>query len=85
MRVTLDIPDSYAMYFKRRDIEKDMKLYTALILVKQGKVSLSKGAELAGITIYDFLKECRENEIPVIDYSKEKLAEEFDGIKREFV
>jgi predicted HTH domain antitoxin len=76
MKVTLNISDSYALYFGLSSIEKQFKLFTALILVKQGKISVSKGAELSELTIYDFLRECKQNDIPVIDYSKEELKEE---------
>ena len=67
MKVTLDIPDSYALYFTLSSIEKEFKLYTALMLVKQGKISVSRGAEFAEMTIYDFMRECKKNDIPVID------------------
>jgi len=60
-----------------------LKLFTALMLVKQGKISVSRGAELSELSIYDFLRECKQNEIPVIDYSKEELEEEFENIKKE--
>ncbi len=85
MKVTLDIPDSCALYFGLSSIERQLKLFTALMLVKQGKISVSKAAELAEINIYDFFKECKENDIPVIDYSKEELNEEFENIQRELL
>jgi predicted HTH domain antitoxin len=85
MTVTLNIPDSYALYFGLSSIEGQFKLLTALMLVKQGKISVSKGAELSELTIYDFLRECKQNEIPVIDYSKEELEEEFENIKKELL
>jgi len=31
------------------------------------------------------LRECKQNEIPVIDYSKEELEEEFENIKKELL
>ncbi len=85
MTVTLNLPDSYALYFDLSSIEGQFKLLAALMLVKQGKISVSKGAELSGLTIYDFLRECKQNEIPVIDYSKEELREEFENIKKELL
>jgi predicted HTH domain antitoxin len=85
MKVTLDIPDSYALYFTLSSLEKELKLFTALMLVKQGKISVSKGAELSEMSIYDFMGECKKNEIPVIDYSREELKQEFEAIKRELL
>ena len=34
------------------------------------------------INIYDFIHECKENEIPVIDYTEEELAKEFEKVKK---
>lgn len=88
MKVTLDIPDSYALYFNLSALsclEKQFKLFAASMLVKQGKISVSKGAELAEITIYDFFRECKGNDIPVIDYSKEELEEEFETLRKELL
>lgn len=83
MRVTLDIPDSYALLFSLKSIEKELKLYAALMMLKKGKISVSKGAELADVSIYEFLNSCKEYEIPVIDYSKEELTEELESLKQE--
>lgn len=85
MKVTLDIPDSYALHLNPPTIEREFKLFAALMMVKQGRISVSRGSELAGLTIYDFLKECKENEIPVIDYSISDLEEEFGKIKKELL
>ena len=83
MKVTLDIPDSYALLFTLSSIEQELKLYAALMLVKKGKISVSKGAELCGMSIYDFMAACKENGIPTLDYSEEELSEEFESLKRE--
>lgn len=76
MRVTLDIPDKCALLFSQNEIEKEFKLYAALMLLKKGKISVSRGAELADISIYDFLSSCKEFEIPVLNFSKEELEGE---------
>jgi predicted HTH domain antitoxin len=48
------------------------------MLYKQGKVSLSKAAKLAKKDIYDFMRECKKNEIPVLHTSKEELLQEIE-------
>lgn len=85
MKVVVDIPDNVAMYLKLSTLEKQLRLFTALILVRKESISISRGAELAGMTIYDFLKECKDNDIPVIDYSREELKEEFENLKKELL
>jgi len=85
MKVTLDIPDSYALYFSLKTIEAEFLLNSALMLYKQGRLSVSKASELAGIGLYEFLKKCKENDIPVIDYSPEELTQEFTDLKKAMI
>ncbi len=85
MKVTLDIPDSYALYYTLASIEQEFKLNLALMLVKQGKISMSRGAEFAELGIYEFLHECKKNEIPVIDYSEEEILQEFEDLKQDLL
>jgi predicted HTH domain antitoxin len=47
-----------------------------LWLFKSAKVTLSKAAELATLDIYDFMAECKKNEVPVINVSREDLLDE---------
>jgi len=49
-------------------------------LFKTAKVTLSKAAELAGIDIYDLIRFCKEEQIPVIDITKEELLKELKGM-----
>jgi predicted HTH domain antitoxin len=41
--------------------------------IKNAKVTITKAAELAGMDIYDFMAACKQNQVPVIDISKEEL------------
>jgi len=40
-----------------------------------------KAAELMGLDIYDFMAACKQNEVAVIDISKEELQEELAGMR----
>lgn len=82
MKITLDLPDQYTIYFNQEEIQKEIKLNNALMLYKKHRISLSKAAEFANLPIYDFMHECKENEIPVIDYTEEELAKELDMAKK---
>ena len=81
MNLTITIPDSYKLYFNNKDIEKEIKENNALMLYKQEKISIEKASELAEINIYDFMLECKINQIPVIDYTEEEIIEEFEKIR----
>lgn len=80
MNITIDLPESYKLYFGDADIEHELKKNSALILYIQGKISLSKASELSDMNIYDFMYECKKNRIPVIEYSHDEIDKEIEDI-----
>ncbi len=82
MQIAINLPNDFVDFQVATDIEKEMRLSYALWLLKNSRVTLSKGAELAGMDIYEFIAACKQNEVPVIDISKEELLEELDGMRR---
>lgn len=81
MQIAINLPNDFVAFQSAADIEKDMRLSYALWLFKHAKVTLSKAAELADLDIYDFMAACKQNEVPVIETSKEELLEELAGMK----
>jgi predicted HTH domain antitoxin len=45
-------------------------------------LSLGKSARLAGMNLWEFLDFLAENDTPVINYSDEELAAEFEAVDR---
>ncbi len=82
MNITIELPESYKLYFGDSDIECELKKNSALILYKQGKISLSKASELSEMDIYDFTAECKKNQIPVLEYSTEEIDRELENIRK---
>jgi predicted HTH domain antitoxin len=80
MQIAINLPNDFVAFQSAAEIEKDMRLSYALWLFKNARVTLSKAAELAGMDVYDFLAACKQNEVPVIDISKEELLEELAGM-----
>jgi len=76
MEIAINLPNDFVALQPIKDIEHDMRLSYALWLFKNAKVTLSKAAELATLDIYDFLAECKKNEVPVINVSREDLLGE---------
>jgi len=60
--------------------EKDVKIAMAAQLFKEGKVTLKQGAEIAGLTIWDFLYELGKRKISYTNITPEDLEEELKGI-----
>ncbi len=78
MKITINIPE-FAPLVLNKDLQelKDLiKLNSALMLYKNGKFSIEQAARFANLSIYDFMKECNKNQIPVIHYEKEELENE---------
>ncbi len=76
MKFAIELPNSFVDFQAHTQIEHDMRLAYALWLFKGAKVTISKAAELAGLNIYDFIKACKENQVAVIDISKDELLQE---------
>jgi predicted HTH domain antitoxin len=85
MQVSIDLPDVYFSFYDKPTLVKELQLSLALILFKQSKVSITKAANIAGMDLYEFMKECKKNEIPVINISVEEQNEEWNNLKKEFL
>lgn len=76
MQIAINLPNEFVALQSIREIEQDMRLSYALWLFKNAKVTLSKAAELAAMDIYAFMAECKKNEVPVINVTKDELLDE---------
>ncbi len=83
MKVFVDLPDLYFSFYDKPTLAKELQLSLALILFKQSKVSISKASTIAGLDLYEFMKECKKNEIPVINISVEEQNDEWDNLNRD--
>lgn len=81
MQIAINLPNDFVAFQSPVDIEKDMRLSYSLWLFKNSRVTLARAAELAGMDIYDFMAACKQNEVTVIDISKEELLEELAGMR----
>ncbi len=80
MKITLNSPNNFTTFQTMADIEQDIRLSYSLCLFKNSKVSISKAAELANLTIYEFMNACKKNYILVIDMSKDELLDDLANI-----
>ena len=80
MQVAINLPSDFVEMQTTDVIEREMRVSYALALFKAARVTLSKAAELADMNIYDFIKICKENQIPVIDITREELLQELESM-----
>lgn len=79
--LTVPIPSNIREMLNRtsEEMARDMRLYTALMLFQQGKLSSGAAAEMAGVPRVMFLDLCAEYDIPVSQISGDDLRRELAG------
>jgi len=58
------------------DLEKDVKLAFAIDLFVRGVISIGRAAEIAGISIQEFIFELKKRNISAFNYDENELREE---------
>ena len=81
MQVAINLPSDFVAMQTVDVIEREMRISYALALFKAARVTLSKAAELADMNIYDFIRTCKENQISVIDITREELLQELEFLE----
>ena len=82
MQIAIEIPNDFVRLQSIQEIEREMRLSYALWLFKNSKITISKAAKLADMDIYSFISECKRNEIPIINVTKEELLEDINDFSR---
>jgi len=83
MQVTLNIPDFTPLTLNNdlQELKKTIKLSSALMLFKNGKLSIEQASDFADMPLYDFMAECGKNNIAVISYDDAELANELQMMR----
>ena len=72
--VRVVVPSNYV-----GDLEKDVRLALAIELFFRGIISVGRAAEIAGVSIQDFIYELRKRGIKSFVYEEEDIKEEFES------
>jgi len=78
MQLILNIPDFAPLTLNKdiQELKQTIKVSTALMLFKNAKFSIEQASTFANLSIYEFMAECKKNQIPVISYEEDELANE---------
>jgi len=78
MQLTLNIPDFSTFAFNNdiKELKQTIKINTALMLFKKSKFSIEQASIFANLSIYEFMEECKKNQIAVISYAEDELLNE---------
>lgn len=79
MQIAIDLPNDFVEFQDMPDIRQEIRTSYALWLYQRERVTLVKAAELAGISLYEFMNTCKTSRIPVIDITRAELLEELSG------
>jgi predicted HTH domain antitoxin len=61
--------------------EDELRLYLAMMLYKERKISMGQAAKLAGLALSDFMYELGKHKIGFTNITEEELEEELRRIK----
>ncbi len=61
--------------------ENELKLYLAIMLYKERKISINQAAKLSGLTLPDFMYELGKHKASFTNITEEDLEEELRRIK----
>lgn len=81
MQIAADLPSDLVAFQGATDTRQESRTFYAMWLFQRERVTLSKAAEVAGVSLYEFISLCKSNQIPVIDMSRDELTAEFEGIE----
>jgi predicted HTH domain antitoxin len=79
MQISVELPTSLVALESVAKIQQDMRLGYALMLFRMNRVSISKASDIAGISLYAFMHECKQQHISVMDESMD-FATELAGL-----
>ena len=79
--LTIDVPNEIRLMLNRTpgEMARDLRLYTALMLFRLGKLSSGAAATLAGVPRVLFLDLCAEYDIPISQITPDDLRREVKG------
>lgn len=80
MQIALELPNEFVALESPMRVQQEAQSSYALWLYQQGRVTLAKAAQLAGLDLYDFMGVCKLSHVPVIDVSPEELRQELDAL-----
>jgi len=81
--ISIEIPDELLEILGSEDeIGKEAKRSLVLGLVRRGKISRAKAAELLEINLWDLPATLSEYRIPWFDYSKRQLEDDMTALGR---
>jgi predicted HTH domain antitoxin len=82
MTVTIEIPTELAQLLgSEEEAKREAKIALVLDLVRRGKISRAKAAELLQLSLWELPSLLARYRIPWFDYSKEQLESDLQSLR----
>ncbi|MDX1957605.1 MAG: UPF0175 family protein [Leptospiraceae bacterium] len=81
MQITIDLPNSLETN-NQELLLFEVRLGLAVLYFTQKKVSIEKASPIAQLSVFEFQKESKKLQIPLIDYSISELKDEVKLLKQ---
>ena len=78
----IEVPDELIELLGLEESKKEAKEALVLDLVRRGKISKGKAAELLGLSLWDLPKLLAKYRIPWFDYDPEELKRDIEALQR---
>ena len=80
MTITVQVPDALLkdLSTSPEELNREIRLAAAIHLYSRGLISQGKGAEIAGLTRWDFMQALGRAEVPACQVTSEELTEEVE-------
>lgn len=84
VKVEVEFPEDLLMLLRKSKVEmgEQIRKMVALQLFKDHMLSSGKAAEVAGVSISDFMDFTREHKVPWVEYTQEELEREIERAKK---
>ena len=74
--ISIELPDEIVELFGEAELEALLKQWTLLELVRTGRLSSGKAAEILGMTGWEFMELMSSHDIPTANFSEEELEKQ---------
>ncbi len=71
--ISIELPEDVVKLFGEKELEASLKKWTLLELVRTGKLSSGKAAEILGITRWEFMELMSSHDVPIANFPEEEL------------
>ncbi len=71
--ISIELPEEIIELFSEAELEASLKKWAVLELVRAGKLSSGKAAEILGMTRWEFMDLMSDYDVPMADFPEEEL------------